>query len=198
MKYLMPIQIFLIVFNFSAAAATEDKSCNSLLTNPIVQASPTQVNLELQKSLRKEWNLAQEWFSTKFTKSITPAFEEFTEELGEEDMNIKISKDPVLKTILMEALKAADQMPTLRTSLAPISEKERRYFVDIYQAAWSSLIKHLDTYSHGKLKKLDVPRLILILKGISGFQVEKAEFSFYKIKRNIEGRYSFQEFIYCK
>ncbi|MBX3020236.1 MAG: hypothetical protein KF799_01055 [Bdellovibrionales bacterium] len=80
-----------------------------------------------------------------------------------------------------------------------ISAQERSYYQPIVDAAHAALEKHHPLYSDpAKLKTLDIPRHMTILRAIAAFDSQKAKLSLYRIKRAIEGRHSLQEYTNCR
>lgn len=72
------------------------------------------------------------------------------------------------------------------------------YLERIFVAVWASLTVHThEILKASKPKKTDFPRYFKILKSIAEFDEKTPIYSLYKIKRAIEGRFSFQEYIDC-
>lgn len=72
------------------------------------------------------------------------------------------------------------------------------YLTKIFATVWASLTVHThEILTASKSKKTDFPRYFKILKTITEFDENAPVFSFYKIKRAIEGRFSIQEYIDC-
>jgi hypothetical protein len=72
------------------------------------------------------------------------------------------------------------------------------YLTKIFATVWASLTVHThEILTASKSKKADFPRYFKILKAIAEFDETAPVFSFYKIKRAIEGRFSIQEYIDC-
>ena len=70
----------------------------------------------------------------------------------------------------------------------------------VVEAVFATYGKYLPAAlkSGGDYEKNDWERINFILKSIAEFNINDAEFSLYKIKRAIKGRYDFIEFILCR
>lgn len=84
---------------------------------------------------------------------------------------------------------AAEQLPVIREAALQSPAAEKVYFTSIYKAALAAVLKHAQN---------QVTRQDRIFDLIRGFDASEPKFSFYKIKREIEARYSLQDFIDCR
>ncbi len=72
------------------------------------------------------------------------------------------------------------------------------YLENIFTIVWATLTIHThEILTASKSKKTDFPRYFKILKVITEFDETAPVFSFYKIKRAVEGRFSIQEYRDC-
>lgn len=93
---------------------------------------------------------------------------------------------------------AVEQLPKIRLFIDKSSRLQRKYFVLIYAASLSAVIKFPQVYFKNHSGERDWARYAKILKSVTDFNAETGKFSLYKIKRSIEGRYSMREFIRCR
>ena len=81
-----------------------------------------------------------------------------------------------------------------------VSEGKALYFQKIVQSVFATFGKHIPKAlnEEGHHSEMDWARINFILKSIAKFDKNRPEFSLYKIKRAIEGRYSLREYILCR
>lgn len=78
-------------------------------------------------------------------------------------------------------------------------KEDQKPFEQIRKAVLAALTKHQVVYAGSTSPgSLDIPRHAEILKSIADFDPNRSRYSFYKIKRAIEGRYALNEYITCR
>ncbi|MBK7843832.1 MAG: hypothetical protein IPJ71_09070 [Bdellovibrionales bacterium] len=115
------------------------------------------------------------------------------------------SQNTVAALILDRYPQAIVKVESMRKILFESSGSQRNqiasdqaYLTKIFATVWASLTVHThEILTASKSKKTDFPRYFKILKTITEFDETAPVFSFYKIKRAIEGRFSIQEYIDC-
>ena len=111
--------------------------------------------------------------------------------------NKKIKHLKAMDVNLYKAINAFPEIVKFVQKTKPSSE-HKDYNDLVMEAVIQTFNKHvpafLDTHTFNK----DWARINLILNEIANFDPKKGNFSFYKIKRAIEGRYSLKEYILCK
>ena len=92
------------------------------------------------------------------------------------------------------------KMPGMVEFANTVSKDKAPYVQKIVQSVFTTFGKHIPkALTEGKIyEEIDWPRINLILQSIAEFDRNKPEFSLYKIKRAIEGRYSLREYILCR
>lgn len=68
----------------------------------------------------------------------------------------------------------------------------------IFEAILVTYLKHIPTFLDSHISNKDWARINHILYTIGEFNSKKGNFSLYRIKKSIEGRYSLKEYILCK
>ena len=91
-----------------------------------------------------------------------------------------------------------NKIPEIMEFITEASPTEARYFGQIAQATLAVFSKHIPTILREDVNQTDWPRINHILRNVAAFNKQRPEFSLYKIKRAIEGRYSLKEFILCR
>jgi hypothetical protein len=106
------------------------------------------------------------------------------------------------KDVLMqdELKKAVEKLPAVFEAYASLetADKKSRYFKQAYEAIWATLSVHSHEIMDARSKTVDYRRYFQILRTISEFDAGRPKFSFYKVRRAIEGRFSLAEFVRCK
>ncbi len=93
---------------------------------------------------------------------------------------------------------SVNKIPEMMEFVQNVHPTKAPYFGRITEAVLAMFSKHIPTMLKEDANQIDLPRINLILKSIAAFDANRPEFSLYKIKRAIEGRYSLREFILCR
>lgn len=178
--------VLLLAFSFSSLA-TEKNSCSDFLSEKVGG---------WLDEFQKEWGEQKTHFSSKQVKTWDEALEHLIEDLDEIGESSS-KKDQLLKS---ELEKAVRKLPMIRESFKAIESEDRKagYFKEAFEAVWATLSVHSHELVDARTRDKDYSRYFLILKSISDFDPEKPKFSFYKVRRAVEGRFSLKEFNNCK
>ncbi len=172
--------------------------CRSLLNRTAASAPIERIGPPTWTELFKaEWERQKPEFSKKQIALWSEALEHLTEDLEAVGQNeARRSKSRALKEQLELALK---KLPEIYTSYQGIKEEDRRakYFKASYEAVWAAVTVHSHEIMDGK-SDLDYARYFKIIRTINEFDSANPKFSFYKIRRAIEGRFNMNDFANCK
>lgn len=142
-----------------------------------------------------QWEEQKLNFSRRQVKVWSEALEHLVEDLKE--IGSKSSaKDQLIKT---EFEKATLKLSEIHESYRSLQEKDKKagYFKEAFSLVWAALSVHSHELVEAKSKDKDYSRYFKVLKTISEFDSARPEFSFYKIRRAVEGRFSLKEFVNC-
>ena len=96
-------------------------------------------------------------------------------------------------------MEAQGQISEIDAALADLKPEDQALGKKIRAAIEAALGKHHEIYAHARsVKNKDIGRHMTILRSIAAFDPNLPQFSLYRIKRSIEGRYSLREYIECK
>lgn len=197
MKYLVAFSLIACVGSFfgngSSTAWANEKSCEELLFLKAEESSPEEAWLAEFKS---HWDSQSVTFSRRQKKTWSEALEHLLSDLKEVSA-MSSSKD---KTLKLHLEKAVAKLPEIQLAFQSLEQADRKakYFKQAYEVIWATLSVHSHEIMDAKTKTMDYRRFFTILRAIEDFDSEKAEFSFYKIRRAVEGRFSVSEFVRCK
>lgn len=187
--------VFLISLSLLApngfAAGPEPGSCSSVFLSDSVESKRLVDFDDVARRLTGELEAA---LSSKLISA--DQFREFGRVLGEwKGKPLKLTD---MKDWSDTLLKAESRLPQMRSAIERMEAHETAYFVEIYQASLSAVLKHAQIILRDPGHHWDWSRYAQILSSISRFDSENAKFSFFKVKRSVEGRYSIREFIRCR
>jgi|GEM_PF-4565658 hypothetical protein len=175
-------KIFILFVLFFSAFSPAQEECSDFL-----QASP--------QALREIFEQQKQVFSPKQQKTWQEALDHLIEDL--EQVNGKSSKkDQILKN---EILASLEKLPLMLEAWKRLQTADKGgYFKEAYAGVWATLTAHSHEMLEAQGKDKDYPRLFAILKEINQFDPQKEKFSFYKIRRAIQGRFSMKEYVNCR
>lgn len=94
---------------------------------------------------------------------------------------------------------AFQSLKLMQVALTDQSDVRFKYNVDVYQAAMSLFVKHLNIYIHERSHDdFNHGRINLLLKELLSFKNNSVNTGFYRFKRAVEGEFSLQDFINCR
>lgn len=142
------------------------------------------------------WKNQSVQFTKKQVKRWEGAMSHLLEDLEGVDSSQKSSKDFQIKTEWERAVKRMPEVIRAWEQLKPNVAK-KHYFKEIYAAIWATLLMHSHEMVDAQKNDKDFGRYLKILREIQSFSSDNAAFSFYRVRRAIEGRYSLKEFVNC-
>lgn len=104
----------------------------------------------------------------------------------------------VLRRLGVSIEQPINKIPEIMEFVRTVDPTEGPYFGQIAQAVLAVFSKHIPTILKEDASHTDWSRMNNILRTIAAFDGQRPQFSLYKIKRAIEGRYSLKEFILCR
>ncbi len=182
---------FLLLLFFSAQVSfAEIKNCTDALT--VANEGPVKDWID---DLNALWSNQKGEFKRSQLKKYSEALTHLSEDLREVGESSSL-KDKRIKELMTSI---AGKLPLIKQAYENLKVKDRKtdYFKSAYQAMWATLTVHAHEVLEMRSKDKDFPRFFKILKTIDEFNPKQPEFSFYKIKRAIEGRFSLKEYINC-
>lgn len=146
--------------------------------------------------LESTWKAESSQFSKKQVKRWGEAMTHLLEDLKQVDESRPQQKDFQVKKEWEKALKA---LPTLVRAWKnlELNAAKKHYFKEVYAGVWATLLMHSHEMIDAKKSDNDFGRYFKILKEIQDFNSNNVEFSLYRIRRAIEGKYSLKEFNNC-
>ena len=104
----------------------------------------------------------------------------------------------VLRRLGVSIEQPISKIPEIMEFVQTVDPTKGPYFGQIAQAVLAVFSKHIPTILKEDASQTDWSRMNNILRTIAAFDRQRPQFSLYKIKRAIEGRYSLKEFILCR
>ena len=157
--------------------------------------NPLTINLlEGYKMLREPFKIGKKKQWRELEKGLANDFIEFLEKTPTEQEQKRLQ---FLSVRFMET--GITKIPEIMEFVSELSEEKAVLFQPVAEAVFAVFGKYVPAALKSKdYEKNDWERINFILKSIAEFNRNDAEFSLFKIKRAIKGRYSFREFILCR